>query len=186
MDIIDILNIIDILDIIDITCIIKYHIHMLHDSIHILYISYCTISYHYNYTIPYLFCCPGPSLWPVGRSKRRDANLRPTASPGGPIFHFSYCRENMGKHKKHTEKSTNHWRYLEITCNCSNVCVKLLTPCLLWTKKAAQPMQMAWSNHTSPTKTRSANSYERQIPKNLEQFSKWIISHTVKKTIDMN
>lgn len=59
--------------------------------------------------------------------------------------HMPYCREHGN-----TLTSSNIYKPLEMTCNCSHVFVQLLTDSLLWTKKAAQPMQMAWSNHKSP------------------------------------
>lgn len=58
---------------------------------------------------------------------------------------MSYCREHGN-----TLTSSNIYKPLEMTCNCSHVWVQLPTDSLLWTKKAAQPMQMAWSNHKSP------------------------------------
>ena len=148
--------------------------------IHILYIPYHLMSYPY-----FSFCCP--SLWPVGRSKRRDANLRPTASPltsqqistrapEGPISQFSYCRE----HREHgnTLKSTSFWRWLVTVAMCA---------CNFWPLlscgRRKRRSQCKWPDQITNLQTSSGDSSsanERQIPKNLERLSKWVISHTVK------
>ena len=145
--------------------------------------SYIVYTISYNVILILLFCCP--SLWPVGRSKRRDANLRPTASPltsqqistrapEGNFIQFSYCREHGN-----TLTSTSLWRWLVTVAMCS--CN--FFPPLLSCGRRKRRSQCKWPDQITSLQTSSADSSsanERQIPQNLERLSQWVISHTVK------